>query len=248
MLSKAKIKDIQSLQHKKFRDQSGLFVAEGPKVVMDLIANGQLECVEIFALNEWIENLSDGNHERLTHLIHSIKDFELEKISGLVTPNSVLAVFRKRLPDVNFEVKGMHTIVLDGIRDPGNLGTIIRSADWFGIKNIVCSPDCVDLYNAKVVQSTMASVGNVNVIYTPIKEWLKGKTDVPVLAALLNGVSLSSCSGMKESIIMIGNESEGLSEELIAMADRPITIPGAGTAESLNAAVAASLFMYELKR
>ena len=137
---------------------------------------------------------------------------------------------------------------MDSIQDPGNLGTIIRTADWFGIKNIICSENTVDQYNNKVVQSTMASLGRVNVYYTNLEKWVEDNHHVPFLAAVLNGKPISSQAPLSEGVLMIGNEANGLSQALIEKADEHVTIPRLGGAESLNAAVATSIFLYELTK
>ena len=157
MLSKTHTKYIQSLLHKKFRDEYNLFIAEGPKVVMDLLESRKFTCKEIFALQDWVT----GNTKRLSILtktpVTTVVDFELEKISTLATQHQVMAVFEKGKEDAAIKTTGKITLVLDSIQDPGNLGTIIRIADWFGISDIICSEGCADMYNPKVVQSTMGN-------------------------------------------------------------------------------------------
>ncbi len=248
MLTKAKIKDIQSLQHKKFRDETGLFLAEGPKVVIEILRSSKFDCVEIYALEGWLEQLPASDLLLVSPFHGVVQPFELEKMSALVTPHQVLAVFAKRKEMPVAEVKGEITLVLDDIRDPGNMGTIIRTAHWFGISQIVCSPGTVDIYNGKVVQSTMASLGQVDVYYTNLPEWMGQQAKVPILAAVLNGKPLKDFSGIKEGILIIGNESNGISPAVLSLADTHVTIPRFGDAESLNAAVATALFLYEFKR
>jgi TrmH family RNA methyltransferase len=246
MLSKATIKDIQSLQHKKFRDESHTFSAEGPKVVHELLQEAAFECMAIYGLADWIEKeiqlLPD-----FEKYMHVVTDFELSKLATYATPNKVVAVFKKAAVVLNFELKNNITLVLDDIQDPGNLGTIIRTADWFGVKNIVCSLKTADAYNSKVVQSTMASLARVNILCTDHIDWVRKNRSVKVLATLLHGNPLKNYKGMGEAILLIGNEANGLSDELQQFADEKITIPGFGKAESLNAAIATAIVLYELK-
>lgn len=246
MLSKASVKYIQSLQHKKFRDETGCFVAEGPKVVRELIESRIFNCTGVYALQEWIDAENKSLFEPLDNKVFVITEPELKKISSLTTPNMVLAVFNQKKPEEKFSLKGNVTLVLDDIQDPGNLGTIIRTADWFGIKNIVCSFHTVDMYNFKVVQSTMSSLARVNMIYTDLENWLSENHTVKILAAVLDGKNLDEMKEMKECIVLIGNESKGLSEKLIDMADEKITIRRIGEAESLNAAVANAIILHHL--
>jgi TrmH family RNA methyltransferase len=180
--------------------------------------------------------------------VHRIEEFELEKIASYSTPNQVVALFK--IPEahsIKAEKKSI-TILLDSIQDPGNLGTIIRTADWFGIKNIVCSENTVDQFNNKVVQSTMASLGRVKLGYTNLEKWVEENHNVQLLAAVLNGKAIGAIAKIDEGVIMIGNEANGLSQALIDKADQCITIPRLGAAESLNAAVATSIFLYELTK
>ena len=243
MFSKSTVKYIQSLQHKKFRDEEGVFVAEGPKLVKELLDGGIFTCRNIYALAEWPAD-SKNIHQ---FSVEIIKDFELEKISSLSKPNQVLAVFEQKKATASPVLKNKITLALDDIQDPGNLGTIIRIADWFGIENIACSLKTADMYNSKVVQSTMASLQRVNLIYTDIERWLKEQS-VPKYAATLNGEPLSNFSSLKEGILIIGNESKGISDAVMKLADKKITIPRIGEAESLNAAVATGIMVYEIRR
>jgi TrmH family RNA methyltransferase len=248
MLSKATIKDIQSLQHKKFRNESNLFTAEGPKVVDELLTVGNFDCEQVFATAKWKGWQDEKLLAKIGEKVQLIEDFELEKIASYATPNQVVALFKiPKSPSFKAE-KNAITILLDSIQDPGNLGTIIRTADWFGIKNIICSENTVDQFNSKVVQSTMASLGRVNVGYTNLETWVEENHHVPLLAAVLNGKSIASRAPVTEGILMIGNEANGLSQSLIEKADELVTIPRLGGAESLNAAVATSIFLYELTK
>jgi TrmH family RNA methyltransferase len=249
MLSKQNIKYIQSLQYKKFRDEYGVFIAEGPKVILELLKDGLFHCTALYALADWIDKIDVGIVKSLDTRLHVIQPFELEKISHYTTPNAAVAVFEKRKQKASANLENEITIILDDIQDPGNLGTIIRTADWFGVKQLVCSEKTVDMYNSKVVQSTMASLGRVDVLYTDLNEWLKQKPAVKKYAAVVdNGKSLQSLEKKSGCMLMIGNESNGLSPEIMAFADERVTIPKSGEAESLNAAIATAIVLYELKR
>lgn len=248
MFSKTTIKYIQSLQHKKFRDSEGAFIAEGPKLVAELLAGKVFACRALYCVDEWASALHPSIIKALAEKRVVIKDYELEKISALSKPNQVLAVFEKKAKNPSPQIENKITLVLDDIQDPGNLGTIIRIADWFGIENIICSPHTADMYNPKVVQSTMASLQRVNLIYTDVLQWLIGQKTIKKYAAALNGQPLKSFGKLQEAIIIIGNESKGISEAVLKQANEQITIPRIGEAESLNAAVATGIILYELLR
>ena len=246
MFSKTHTKYIQSLQHKKFRDEYGLFLAEGPKVVMDLLNSRKFICKELFALNDWLQEHSKQLLALHDTEIVGVEDFELQKISSLSTAHDVVAVFEKRKPDLEIKTASKITLALDTIQDPGNLGTLIRIADWFGIENIVCSVGCADMYNAKVVQSTMGSLGRVNVIYTDLVKWLK-VSKVNLFSASLEGDDVKAIGKLKEGILIIGNEANGVSNEVMELVDKKINIPRIGEAESLNAAVATGIILSHIK-
>jgi TrmH family RNA methyltransferase len=240
MLSKPKIKYIQTLGQKKFREQEKLFIAEGPKLVTELLHAVPGSISEIFALPEWLaanKNLLNSIH------VQEINEAELEKISQLTTPNKVVAVVKQFNNDVPAGIKGNLTLALDDIRDPGNLGTIIRIADWFGIAQIVCSLECAEVYNPKVVQSTMGSIARVHISYTNLAGWLSANRDVEIYAAMLEGKDISTLKKIKEGILIIGNEAQGISDEIAALVHTKITIARKGQAESLNAAVATGIIL-----
>lgn len=240
MLGKQKIKYIQSLGQKKFRHPEGLFIAEGPKLVEELLEAGPASVKEVYAVKEWM----DDNQKLLAGVdTVEISEVELEKISQLTTPNKVVAIVKQYDTGKSITVKDRFTLVLDGIRDPGNLGTIIRIADWFGIEQIVCSGDSTEVYNPKVVQSTMGSIARVKVYYADLKEWLTSQKDVQIYAASLEGQDVTTVKKNKEGIIIIGNESKGISEEIMNLSNVKITIPRKGRAESLNAAVATGIIL-----
>lgn len=240
MLSKKEIKDIQSLGLKKHRDETGLFVAEGPKIVSELLQLVPAHVLMVYALDDGMQEASSYiDASKLT----TVSKAELERISQLQTPNKTVAVLKQFTP-VEPQSPSF-SLYLDAIQDPGNFGTIIRIADWFGIKNVVCSAGCADLYNAKVVQSTMASIARVNVYYDEEEQWL-AQQNTTIYAATLNGRSLYEFEKATAGILLIGNESKGLKQTLIDKATERITIPRIGSAESLNAAVAAGIILSHL--
>lgn len=242
MLSKTYTKYIQSLHHKKFRDADNVFIAEGSKVVMELLQSSIFSCQQVLGLQQWLQQNEMLIRKTYSGPLQAIDNFELEKISALSTPNQVLAVFKKAKKKTS-DPKGKITLVLDTIQDPGNLGTIIRIADWFGVPSIICSENCTDIYNPKVVQSTMGSLGRVNVNYTNITDWLKKNSGIQIYAAALNGKNVHHLKGLAEAMIVIGNESKGISAEVMELCTEKITIPKNGQAESLNAAVAAGIIL-----
>lgn len=246
MLVKSQVKYIQSLGQKKFRDEEGVFVAEGPKIVKELLAAPNTRPLQIFALKSWLEENEPAMSSLAASAVLELKTTDLERLSSLATPNQVLAVFEKPVfpPDAGGD--GV-ILLLDGIQDPGNLGTIVRIADWFGIGRILCSMDSADLYNSKTVQSTMASISRVPVFYGDLEEKI-GEYDpgLPVYAAALEGENLYSVARIEKGMIVIGNESRGIRKELLARIPSSLTIPRRGQAESLNAAVATGIILSHL--
>ncbi len=240
MLVKQKIKYIQTLGQKKFREEEGLFIAEGPKLVKELLEADAASVKEVYALQDWI----DENKKSLNKtVIIAISEIELERISQLTTPNKVLAIVQQYETDKIVSAKDNITLVLDDVQDPGNLGTIIRIADWFGVRQIVCSNNSADMYNPKVVQSTMGSIARVKVFYTHLEEWLADQKNINIYAASLDGEDVTTINKIREGIIIIGNESKGISPSILTLAANKITIPRIGEAESLNAAVAAGIIL-----
>ncbi len=235
MISKNEVKYIQSLFHKKTRNAAAVFIAEGNKIVEELNTS-DFEVIKIYALKDFADA-----HRQFNNLVE-ISALELEKISQLKTPNQALALVRKKKISGNISFENKITLVLDNIQDPGNLGTIIRTADWFGIKQIVASPNTADVYNAKVIQSSMGSFLRTGIHYTDLEMALKENT-TPVYGALLNGENVAAFSGISEGVIIIGNESNGISENILPFVQHAVTIPGKGGAESLNAAVATGIIL-----
>jgi TrmH family RNA methyltransferase len=244
MLSKSKAKYIQSLGQKKHRDEEGRFIAEGPKIVEELIQSvpGMIE--EIYATQEWLET-----NQTTVGAIKAdvVSEDELIRISQLKTPNKVIAVVRKLFVDETPVVNERLSLVLDTIQDPGNLGTIIRLADWYDISQIICSPDCADVYNPKVVQASMGSISRVHVIYEDLPDWLGRHNEIPVYAMVLNGKDIDEIGKLKEGLIVIGNESRGISDEVAGYASERITIGRKGKAESLNAAIATAIVLSKVR-
>lgn len=238
MVVKSKVKYIASLGQKKQRDQDKVFVAEGPRIINELLGEPGMELLELFALKEWLTI-----HLNIpTSLVTEIDEIMLGRLSFLSTPNQVLGVFRmpRRPPLI---LNGMVTIMADNIQDPGNMGSIIRCADWFGISQVICSNDCADVFNPKTVQSTMGSIARVNMYYEHLPSVIRENPLVGSYAATLSGKSIYDFTAVSEGIIIIGNESKGISHELLELAKEKITIPRKGKAESLNAAVAAGIIL-----
>ena len=234
-ISKAQVKIVRSLQQKKFRDELGLFVAEGDKCVSELTKS--FELVHLFR---------EGENASRT---------EIEQMSGLRTPQGVLGVFKKRpFEDWKLEI-GDLVLALDGIQDPGNLGTIIRTCDWFGVHDIVCSLDTADCYNPKVVQATMGALARVRVHYVNLPEWLS-QQNLPIVGTLLEGKDMyeeinRQSSIVQSSIIVMGNEGNGISQAVRKLVTHPIRIPSypknIETSESLNVSIATAIVLAEFR-
>ena len=224
---------------KKNRNKEEVFIAEGVKIVSELITAG-LKVQKVYGVKDWI----DANANRPDAV--EISEEELKKISNLETPNKVLAIFYKKTITQIPDLKNKISLVLDGLQDPGNLGTIIRIADWFGIENIIASDDTADLYNSKVIQSTMGSVARVNMYHTDLKNFFQSNT-IAVMGAMLNGKNIDSFEKVNECLLVIGNESRGIRTGIEPYIQQRITIPKIGRAESLNAAVATGIILSWLK-
>lgn len=245
MLSKAQISFITSLQQKKFRTQHGLFVVEGIKSVSEFVHSSYKVQKIISTADAWAK--MDKIPQNIKYDEVTATDFN--KISSLKSPQGILCLVE--IPEtVHLNIaslRGMHSIVLDDIQDPGNLGTIIRTAEWFGIKNIICSLETVDAYNPKVVQSTMGSLARVKIVYTDLSKFLKD-TPLPVFGALLDGQGIYETNFGQEGLILMGNEGNGISEDILPHVQQAVTIPRIGNAESLNVAVATTIFCSEITR
>ena len=237
MVSKGQIKLITSLQQKKYREKHGLFVGEGPKVISEL-KQENLKIHSFFSVNE---------HEITSEHDFHVTQAELQKISFLKTANTSLAVFEIPEPKP-IETNGL-TIALDAIRDPGNLGTIIRLCDWFGVKQLICSTDTTDCYNPKVVQATMGSLARVAIRYIDIENYLK-ETSLPIYGAFMDGENVYKKKLSQNAIVVMGNEANGVSETIEKLITKKITIPQFGnqTTESLNVATATAILLSEARR
>ena len=240
MVSKNQIKLIRSLQQKKFRKLNNLFIAEGVKVIQELIsANFELENLYV---TENIFTDVDANIRVV------ISDSELEKITALKSANNCLAIFK--IPTNSKINSAGLQLALDDVRDPGNMGTIMRLCDWFGITDLICSTDTVDIYNPKVVQATMGSIARVNVIYTDLAEYLKNYSD-PIFGTFMDGENIYKSKLPNQGIIVMGNEANGISEEIQQLCTHKIAIPRFGNlqvTESLNVATATAIILSEFKR
>ena len=235
MITKNQIKFIKSLSLKKNRQKEQLFIAEGEKIVAELL-NSNFEFHEIFATNEWILKNTD---------VRAIKvnNSELDRISNLKSANNVLAIVK--IKQDNLSVTDGLTLVLDDINDPGNLGTIIRMCDWFGVKQLVCSKSTVDCFNPKVVQSAMGSLFRVPIIYTDLEEYVT-KVDTPIYGAFMDGENVRNVKVPESVHLIMGNEANGISEEIDNLITDKVAIKNIGnSAESLNVAVATSILLHE---
>jgi len=245
MLSKNQAKYIVSLRLKKQRQKYESFIAEGFKLVSELLTS-DLIVERIYALPSWIAKNPYQKGPNQAQTIEINAD-EMKKISSLKSPTSVLAVVKMRNND--FEPKlaeNKRYLVLDEIQDPGNLGTIIRSADWFGYNEIICSKDCADCYNSKVVQSTMGSIARVVVNYCDLDELFDANPDIPLYGAVLNGDPLKQVEFPNECFVVIGNEGRGIKPDIVDRLSKGFLIEGKGKAESLNAALATAITLHTI--
>lgn len=240
MVPKSQLKIIAGLQQKKYRTRYGLFVAEGIKVVKEFLDSS-------FSLDSLYTTQADIFPE-VGPGLHEITEADLKKMSFLKTPNKALAVFK--IPAVTDLVKNGLILALDDVRDPGNLGTIIRLCDWFGVKQLVCSPNTVDCFNPKVVQATMGSLTRVQVHYTDLAGFLT-ETGLKSYAAVMTGKNVHKEQLPKEGVLILGNEANGISSEIEKLAHHRLTVPRFGNlqqTESLNVATAAAILLNEFKR
>ena len=240
MVSKNEIRLITSLSQKKYRKKQQLFVAEGVKLVEEFVDSG-FEIHKIYALETYLGKIA-------FHLLNIIKESELQKISNLHTANTILGVFK--IPNTKMATDLGLQIVLDAVKDPGNLGTIIRLCDWFGVSQLICSLDTVDCYNPKVVQATMGSLARVNIVYMNIETYLK-ESKLPSYVSLLEGENIYKEKLPKDAILIMGNEANGVQESIQKLATNTITIPRFnehGATESLNVAMATAVLLSEFRR
>ena len=254
-ITKSQVKFIRSLQQKKFRDESGLFVAEGEKCVEELRKGFELEIlITNSAKSDTIPNAPKE--------LYTASPTEIEQMSSLRTPQGVIGVFKKRPMD-DGQTNGSLVLVLDGIQDPGNLGTIIRTCNWFGVREIVCSLNTADCYNPKVVQATMGALASVHIRYVDLPQWLENMK-VPIYGTLLDGDDLYSTSlpfreksgSVTPSVIIMGNEGNGISPEVRPYITHPVRIPSysetnkeaSDTVESLNVSIATAIMLAEFRR
>lgn len=240
MLSKSIEKYVNSLKQKKYRLEEGCFIAEGEKLAAEILAS-DLRIDKIIATANWIaENQRMWSNKQVT--VFEASEAEMKRISMLTQPSGVLLVVEMMQAELDdATVKSNLSLVLDDIRDPGNLGTIIRIADWFGIPYIFCSEECVDAYNPKVIQASMGSLIRVKVIEMKLPALFERFPSLPVYAAQLNGENIFSAALAQEAFIIIGNEARGISAALTSYIQKELTIPAFGKAESLNAGVAAGI-------
>lgn len=234
MISRNQIKFIKSLRQKKYRERYGLFVVEGEKLVGEFLKS-DFEIKNIYATNQW-----EGDAIR-------ISENELQRISSLKKANKVLATVY--IPKEINSTFGNTVIALDGVKDPGNLGTIIRLADWFGVRHILCSFDCVELYNSKVVQASMGSIARVHVLYTDLKNQLCLMKDYQTVATVLDGKDVFKAEYEKKVILLMGSESHGIGKELVEISNVRVAIPKdeSSEAESLNVATACGIILAQFK-
>ena len=241
MISKGQIKIIKSLIQKKYRKQHRLFLVEGVKIINELLLSAY-KIRTIYGTEKWAGTLPDSLYQEHKEVIQLVSSSEIDQISLMETPNEVLALVE--IPEArSIDLKSELLLCLDGIRDPGNMGTIIRTADWFGLTDIICSEDCVDLYNPKVVQASMGSIFRVNVSYRSIKEFIKENSRFNLYLSTMKGEPVNIFHPELPALVVVGNESNGIRSELLELKGTKISIPGFGKAESLNAAVATGIIL-----
>jgi len=234
MISKSEIKYIQSLYQKKYRTAYNEFIVEGPKLVSELLLS-EFEVVKVYALPIFASNVP-------AKYLTIIDEITLGKISQLATPNQVIAIAKMPVNPQLHTANATINLVLDDVQDPGNLGTIIRIADWYGINNIIASIGSADCYNTKVIQASMGSIFRVGIQYTNIADWLALQTTA-IYGAMLQGKNYKTVAMPTKAILVMGNESKGISQAVTPFIQYPITIERVGAAESLNVAVATGILL-----
>jgi len=235
VITKNQIKFIKGLSLKKNRIEHQCFIVEGEKSVLELLAS-DFEIIDLYATNSW-------NTKTDLVEITQITNNELLRISSLKSPNKVIAVVK--IPIAKEEKKSGVTLVLDSINDPGNLGTIIRLCDWFGVQQIICSKDTVDIYNSKVIQASMGSLFRINLIYTDLKDYLQ-KVNTPIYGTFMDGNNIKDMKLQKDVHLILGNEANGISEEVALLITKRVAVKNIGLkTESLNVAMATAIFLHE---
>lgn len=245
MLSKSQISFIKSLHQKKYRKENGIFIIEGIKSITEFIQSSyQVQSIYFLPQYQSLLPKLPANIK-----LFEVNNAELDKISTLQAPQGILALVqipKKPVLDTRI-LQNTFSLILDGIQDPGNLGTIIRTADWFGFKHVICSASTVEVYNPKTAQATMGSLSRVNVFYADLQQLLS-TTKLPVFGAVLNGNSIYKTDWGKEGLVILGNEGQGISPEILGLITNPVTIPRIGEAESLNVAVSAAILCADISR
>jgi len=249
MISRSEQAFVRSLQQKKFREKHSCFVAEGNKLVKEFLSS-DWDIKKVYADHSW--SFSEGEAQEISEITR-VSSAEMERISGFTSPGQVLAVIGMKEKDQNPDQWiSNYTLLLDDIRDPGNLGTMIRIADWFGIRQIICSPSTVELYNPKVIQASMGSVIRVNVLYSELSPLLESESGTPAIATALDGSNLFETELPGSGFLLTGSESHGLSPLLAALAGFRVFIPPFPSSvrdiDSLNAAVSTGILCAELRR
>jgi RNA methyltransferase, TrmH family len=240
MLTKAEIQRLRSLQDKKHRETAGLFAVEGEKVIAELLREG-FPLIEIYATQAW-------KRPQTAVEVREVSETEMSRISHFPTPSDVLAVCRISRPVLAAgELERGFTLALDGVQDAGNMGTLLRIADWYAFDRVVCSPDCADVFGQKVINASMGSFSRVRVYTANLAEALSG-VSVPVLGCDLEGRSVHSLEKLAAAVVVIGSEGRGLSETTQRCVTERVTIPRYGRAESLNAGVAAAIVCDHVRR
>ena len=238
MITRKQIKFIKSLHQKKYRYLHRCFIVESSKNVLEIL-NSNYEVKFLLATEKWLKN----NKILLNETVFPVTENDLKKVTCLKNPSDVLSVVKIPETKNNFNFSGI-SIALDDINDPGNFGTIIRTCDWFGIKNIYCSKNCVDLFNPKVVQSSMGSISRVNVFYTDLFSMIKNiNKKVYTCAAVLDGKDLNNSKLNTNSLLIFGNESKGVSDDILNLVNDKVTISKKGIADSLNVSVSLGIIL-----
>jgi TrmH family RNA methyltransferase len=245
MLTNKQIKLINSLHSKKGRKENDLFLVEGEKSILELVKSDFI--IEFFVLNESQVSLADKIGQNCKSPIYFLDAESIQKLSTLVNNEiGVAVVQQKQFP--SFQIQDRFTIVLDGIRDPGNLGSIIRICDWYGLKQLVLSEDCTEFYNPKVIISSMGSFSRIEFTYVDLPVFFKENKEYKKIGAVLNGENIHQYQFPDKGFIILGNESNGIREGIIQSLDERITIPSFGMAESLNVGISTAIIVDNLKR